>query len=144
MRELVRAVRPLVTLTEIAGPDDEVVFRGGGEVFRLPLTGEAVARQRALVKGLPVLFAKVPVAVPKPRWVGVLRDGQTPFTAETRLPGVALTELRGIAATQWEGVLAALDAVSPGEVREWGGLHRPTVLLADPARGVLTGLVEWR
>lgn len=144
MRELVLAVRPGLALTEVAGPEDELVFRGGGEIFRLPLGQDAVARQRALVKGLPTLAAKVPVAVPRPRWVGVLQDSATPFTAERRLPGVVTAEPVGIAAAQWEGVLAAFDAVTPGEVREWGGMHRPTVLLADPSRGVLTGLVEWR
>lgn len=144
MRELVAAVRPGIALRQAGGHDDEVVLHGGGEVFRLPLTEDAVARQRALVTGLPALFAKLPVAVPRPRYVGVLADGQTPFTAERRLPGEPVTELTGIAAAQWEGVLAGLDAVTPGEVREWGGLYRPTVLLADLRRGVLTGLVDWR
>ena len=136
-------MRPGVVLHEVPGTD-EVVLRGGGEVFRLPLTAEAVDRQRALVKGLPALFVKLPVAVPRPRYVGVLANGETPFTAERRLPGEPVEAVDGIAAAQWDGVLAALEAVTPGEVREWGGLYRPTVLLADPARGVLTGLVEWR
>lgn len=136
------AVRPGVVPRHVA-ETDEVVFHGGGEVFRLPLTSGAVARQRALVKGLPKLRSLLPVAVPAPRWIGVLADRQTPFTAEPRLPGSVLAEPVGIAAQQWEGVLAALDAVSPGEAREWGGLYRPTLLLADEARGVLTGLVEW-
>ena len=143
MRELVEAVRPGVLLHEVPGVD-EAVLRGGGEVFRLPLTPDAALRQRALVTGLPALFAKLPVAVPRPRFVGVLEDGETPFTAERRLPGVPVEAVEGIAAAQWDGVLAALEAVTPGEVREWGGLYRPTVLLADPARGVLTGLVDWR
>ena len=143
MRELVEAVRPGVVLHEVEGVD-ETVFHGGGEVFRLPLTDAAVARQRVLVTSLPALFALLPVAVPRPRYVGVLADGATPFTAEKRLPGVPAEQLRGIAAGQWEGVQAALGSVSPGQVREWGGLFRPTLLLADPTRGVLTGLVEWR
>ncbi len=88
--------------------------------------------------------ALLPVAVPRPRYVGVLADGETPFTGELRLPGVPAAELTGIAAGQWEGVQAALDEVGPGQVREWGGLFRPTLLLLDPRRGVLTGLVEWR
>lgn len=120
------------------------MFHGGDEVFRLPLTVEAVSRQRALVTGLAALAAKLPVAVPRPRFVGVLEDGQTPFTAEARLPGSELELPTGIAASQWEGVIAALEAVSPGEVREWGGLYRPTVLLVDAQRGVLTGVVAWR
>lgn len=144
MRELVEAVRPGVVLHDGPPCEDEVVLHGGGEVFRLPLTPEAVGRQRALVRSLPALVAKLPVACPRPRFVGVLADGETPFTAERRLDGVPVEELEGIAAGQWEGVLAALDAVTPGEVREWGGLHRPTVLLGDPRRGVLTGLVAWR
>ena len=143
MRELVEAVRPGVVLREVEGID-EVVFHGGGEVFRLPLNDAAVARQRVLVTSLPALFALLPVAVPRPRYVGVLADGTTPFTAEKRLPGEPVEELRGIAAGQWEGVQAALDAVSAGQVREWGGLFRPTLLLADPGRRVLTGVVEWR
>jgi hypothetical protein len=143
-RGLVAAVRPGIVLRQAISCDDEVVFHGGDEVFRLPLTDGAVARQRALVTGLPALFAKLPVAVPRPRYVGVMEDGQTPFTAERRLPGVMTEELTGVAATQWDGVLAALGAVTSGEVREWGGLFRPTVLLRDPGRGVLTGLVEWR
>jgi hypothetical protein len=143
VRELVAAVRPGVVLREVEGVD-EVVFHGGGEVFRLPLSDAAVARQRSLVKALPALFAMLPVAVPSPRFVGVLADGVTPFTAEKRLPGAPCEQPRGIALGQWEGVVAALEAVSPGQVREWGGLFRPTLLLADPVRGVLTGLVEWR
>lgn len=143
MRELVAAARPGVVLREVEGVD-EVVFHGGGEVFRLPLTEAAVARQRSLVKALPVLFALLPVSVPSTRFIGVLADGATPFTAEKRLPGVPSEQPRGIALAQWEGVVAALEAVSPGQVREWGGLFRPTLLLADPVRGVLTGLVEWR
>ncbi|MGZ6793967.1 MAG: hypothetical protein ACXVFV_13515, partial [Mycobacteriales bacterium] len=141
--ELVAAVRPGVRLRQVAA-DDELVVVGGGEVFRLPLDEEAAARQRVLVASLPALAAVLPVAVPRPRWVGVLADGQTPFTGERRLPGVPVDVLEGIAAAQWEGVLAALEAVPPGQVREWGGLLRPTVRLADPARGVLTGLVAWR
>ena len=144
MIEQVAAVRPGVALRVVDGPDDEVVVHGGGEVFRLPLTADAVDRQRLLVRSLPVLAGLVPVPVPQPRYVGVLADGATPFTAEARLPGVPVTDLVGIAGVQWEGVEAALDAVSPGQVRDWGGLCRPTVLLADPARGVLTGLVAWR
>lgn len=143
MRELVEAVRPGIALREVEGVD-EVVLRGGGEVFRLPLTGAAVARQRVLTRSLPALAALLPVSVPRPRYVGVLADGTTPFTAEARLPGTPAEAVSGIAASQWEGVLAALDAVPPGQVREWGGLLRPTLLLGDPARGVLTGLVEWR
>jgi hypothetical protein len=142
--ELVAAVRPGIALRVVAQGADELVLHGGGEVFRLPLTEPAVARQRVLVRSLPKLVAALPVAVPRPRYVGVLADGETPFTAERRLPGVAMEPTGGIAQEQWEGVLAGLDAVSVGEVREWGGLHRPTVLLGDPARGVLTGLVEWR
>jgi hypothetical protein len=141
--EHVTAVRPGIALRQVA-ETDELLLVGGGEVFRLPLTPGAESRHRALVKGLPALAAKLPVTVPRPRYVGVLADGQTPFTAEARLPGEPVDAPMGIAAAQWEGVLAALEAVSPGEIREWGGLYRPTVLLADPARGVLTGLVEWR
>ena len=142
VRELVEAVRPGVVLREVEGVD-EVVLHGGGEVFRLPLTDDAVARQRVLVRALPVLAQLLPVAVPRPRYVGVLADGATPFTAEARLPGVPVTDPTGIAAAQWDGVLAALDDVGAGQVREWGGLPRPSVLLADPTRGVLTGLVDW-
>ena len=122
----------------------EVVLVGGGEVFRVPLTDEAVHRHRVLTRSLPKLYDKLPVAVPRPRYVGVLDDGETPFTAEQRLPGEPASVLQGIAQAQWDGVLAALEAVSPGEVREWGGLYRPTITLADPSRGVLTGLVAWR
>lgn len=143
MRELVGAVRPGLVLREVEGID-EVVFHGGGEVFRLPLTDAAVARQRVLVTSLPALFPLLPVPVPRPRYVGVLADGATPFTAEKRLPGEPIEELRGIAAAQWEGVQVALDTVSSAQAREWGGLCRPTLLLADPSRGVLTGLAEWR
>ena len=113
-----------MALREVDGVD-EVVFHGGGEVFRLPLTDIAVARQRVLVTSLPALFALLPVAVPRPRYVGVLADGATPFTAEKRLPGEPVEELRGIAVGQWEGVQAALDAVSPGQIREWAGSSGP-------------------
>ena len=136
------AVRPGV-VPRLVAETDEAVFHGGGEVFRLPLTPGAVSRQRALVKGLPQLRPLLPVAVPAPRWIGVLADGETPFTAEPRLPGTVSAEPVGIAARQWEGVLAALESISPAEAREWGGVYRPTLLLTDPDRGVLTGLVEW-
>ena len=142
MRELIEAVRPGL-IPRLVAETDEAVFHGGGEVFRLPLTITAASRQRALVKGLPRLRNLVPVAVPVPRWVGVMADGVTPFTGERRLPGVEISEPTGIAAQQWQGVLAALDAVSPAEAQEWGGIYLPTLLLADPHRGVLTGLVEW-
>ncbi len=144
MRELVEAARPGVVVREVEAAADERVFHGGGEVFRLPLTSDAVARQRVLVRSLPVLAALVPVPVPRPRYVGVLADGQTPFTAERRLSGAPTTDLGAIAAGQWAGTLAALEDVSEGQRREWGGLHRPTLLLADPVTGVLTGLVAWR
>lgn len=130
-------------LARLVAETDEAVFHGGGEVFRLPLTTTAASRQRALVKGLPKLRDLVPVAVPAPRWVGVMADGETPFTAEKRLPGVEIAEPTGIAAHQWQGVLAALEAISAAQAQEWGGIYRPTLLLADPRRGVLTGLVEW-
>ena len=143
MIELVATFRPGVALREFGRTADEMVIIGGGEVFRLPLTAAAVARQQVLVRSLPKLYDKLPVAVPRPKYVGVLTDGTTPFTAERRLPGLPVSEPTGIAAAQWEGVVVALDAVPPGEVREWGGLCRPTVLLGDPDRGVLTGLVAW-
>lgn len=117
--EVMAVARPGVVLREVPGVD-EVVLHGGGEVFRLPLAEGAATRQRVLVKALPALFAKLPVAVPRPRFVGVLADGTTPFTAEKRLPGTDLGRAAGIACAQWEGVMAALDAVSPGTaVVEW-------------------------
>ena len=145
MLELIAAVRPGVRLREV-GRDDELVAVGGGEIFRLPLTAQALGRQAMLVAALPALRPLLPVAVPVPRRVGVLADGQTPFTAERRLAGEPVAVPSGIAAAQWEGVLAALDALAPGRLREWGVevAPRPRVLLADPGRGVLTGLVDWR
>ena len=142
----VAAVRPGVSLRLAGEGPGEAVVHGGGEVFRLPLTGPALARQAVLVVALPALFPLLPVAVPRPRRVGVLADGFTPFTAERRLPGVAVQTLTGIAAQQWEGVLAALAGVPAGLLREWGveAVPRPSVVLVDPRRGVVTGLVDWR
>lgn len=142
--EVVRTFRRGLSLRPGPVLEDEVVLHGGGEVFRLPLTPGALDRQAVLLRALPVLAVSLPVAVPRPRRIGVLPDGITPFTAEPRLPGVAVAEARGLAALQWDGVAAALDAVPPGQVREWGGLPQPAVLLHDPVRGVLTGLVAWQ
>lgn len=137
---------------------DEVVLHGGGEVLRLPLTAEAVHRHALLVAAMPALAARLPVAVPRPRYVGVLADGSTPFLAEPRLPGSPLTSLPiGLALGQLAGVLAALREVPAKEAQQWGAqgpagvdavlLHgglRPATLLADPRRGLLTGIVGWR
>ena len=146
---LVAVARPGVRLrrvTDIPAYDGEVVLVGGGEVFRLPLTGAAVARAVVLVRALPALRMRLPVAVPLPRFVGVLADGSTPFTAEPRLPGTRVEEPTGIAAGQLEGVLAALDDITAHEAAQWGAvtMPRPQLLLHDPGRGVLTGLVAWR
>lgn len=146
---LVAVARPGVRLRRVTGVpayDEEVVLLGGGEVFRLPLTAAAAARAAVLVRALPALRARLPVAVPLPRFVGVLADGSTPFTAERRLPGTPVTQPTGIAAGQLEGVLAALEDVSAHEAALWGTATapRPQLLLLDPGRGVLTGLVAWR
>ena len=99
----------------LAEHDDELVLLGGGEVFRLPLAPSGLARLTVLVRALPVLRSRVPVAVAPPRWVGVLPDGETPFTAEPRLPGRPPTgPLGSIAAGQLAGVGAALGNVVAG------------------------------
>jgi len=151
--EAVRAVRPGVALREAEGAPDELVVHGGGEVFRLPRTPAATERLLVLVRALPRLRLLVPVAVPAPRLVGVLADGETPFTAERRLPGVPPDgELGPIAAGQLAGLVAALDDVPPREAAQWGvpgegvllhGALSRRALLLDPARGVLTGVVGW-
>ena len=154
----VAAVRPGVRLREVDGPPDEAVVHGGGEVFRLPRTPEAAARHAVLVKALPVLRSRVPVPVAAPRYTGVLPDGETPFLAEPRLPGVRLADLpghvlSGIAVGQLSGVLLALAGVVEREAGQWGlpgsgallhGDLTPAALLVDPARGLLTGVVGWR
>ena len=146
MIDLVAAVRPGLALRLVSDGPQEAVVHGGGEVFRLPLGPEAAARQAVLVRALPALFPLLPVAVPRPRWVGVMADGTTPFTAERRLPGIPTSTVEGMATRQWDGVAAALDSVPPGLLREWGVsvAPRPAVVLHDPGRGVLTGLVDWR
>ena len=140
-------------LRSLAVHDDEVVLAGGTEVFRLPLAPSAVARSAVLVKALPELRTRVPVAVPVPRYAGVLPDGETPFTAEPLLPGEPAQALSGIAAGQLAGVLAALAAVPEREARQWGvpgegsllhGALDASALLVDPGRGLLTGVVGWR
>lgn len=151
--------RPGVAFRIVPDPDaDELVLHGGGEVLRLPLTAEAVRRHALLVSALPALAPRLPVAVPRPRYVGVLADGSTPFLAEPRLPGSPLTSVpTGLAAGQLAGVLAALREVPEKEAQQWGTpgpagagavlLHgdlRPANLLADPERGLLTGIVGWR
>ena len=153
LRAAAAAARPGVVLREAAGPDDELVLHGGGEVLRLPRTPEAAARLVLLVRALPRLRPLVPVAVPLPRLVGVPDDGQTPFTAERRLPGVPGLPLDGLAVGQLAGLVAALDDVPPREAQSWGvpgdgvllhGALGPSALLLDPQRGVLTGVVGWR
>jgi aminoglycoside phosphotransferase (APT) family kinase protein len=133
--------------------DDEVVLAGGREVFRLPLTPAAAARQACLVRALPELRTRLPLTVPVPRYVGLMPDAATPFTAEQLLVGEPANRLEGIAVGQVAGVLAALAAVPEREARQWGvpgegsllhGALDATALLLDPGRGVLTGLVGWR
>lgn len=154
---LVQAVRPGRALHRRPSLDDELVLAGGGEVFRLPLAPSAAARHAVLVRALPRLVPLVPVAVAPPRYVGVLGDGTTPFTAERRLPGARPAALEGIALGQLAGVVAALEAVPVREAQQWGvsrtGAGDPEVLLhgaltadallADPRTGLLTGVVGW-
>ncbi len=154
LERLVQQARPGVVLRSLAVHDDEAVLEGGGEVFRLPLAPSGSARLAVLVAALPVLRTRLPLAVAVPRWVGVMPDGQTPFSAEPLLPGAAAggldVALAGIGAGQRDGVLAALAEVPAREARTWGvpgdGEHvRATAtLLADADRGLLTGVVGWR
>jgi aminoglycoside phosphotransferase (APT) family kinase protein len=137
-------------LQRLAVHDDELVLAGGAEVFRLPLAPSGVERLAVLVRALPVLRTRVPVPLAAPRWVGVLPDGSTPFTAEPRLPGRPPEgRLPSIAATQLAGVVAALADVPTREARSWGVpgdgdvLRAPGLtLLADGPR--LTGTTGWR
>lgn len=150
---LVQQARPGLVVHRRPSPlADEAVVAGGGEVFRLPLAPSAAARAAVLVRALPKLVPLVPVALAPPRYVGVLEDGATPFTAERRLPGVRPVALDGIARGQLEGVVAALLAVPPREAQQWGApgegvlLHGRLdldALLADPRTGLLTGVVGW-
>ncbi len=146
-----RAARPALTdLERLAEHEDELVLAGGAEVFRLPLAPSGVERLAVLVRALPVLRTRVPVALAPPRWVGVLPDGETPFTAEPRLPGTPVAgPLGSIATTQLAGVVAALADVPAREARQWGVpgdgdvLQAPGLtLLADGPR--LTGTTGWR
>ena len=154
LERAVLQVRPGVALRALVVHDDEVVLAGGSEVFRLPLDPGAVERHAVLVRLLPQLRTRLPVPVPVPRYVGVLPDGATPFTAEPLLPGEPVRALDAITAGQLAGVLAGLAAVPPREAREWGvggdgevllhGALDATAVLADPARGLLSGVVGWR
>jgi hypothetical protein len=153
LERCVAQVRPGVALRSLAVSDDEVVLAGGGEVFRLPLDAQAATRQAVLVAALPQLRVRLPVAVPVPRFVGVMPDGTTPFTAERLLPGEPATRLDPIAVGQLAGVLAALAAVPEREARQWGvpgegtllhGALDGSALLVDATRGVLSGVVGWR
>lgn len=144
-------MRPAVThLERLAARDDELVLAGDAEVFRLPLAASGAARLAVLVRALPVLRTRVPVTLAPPRWVGVLPDGETPFTAERRLPGRPPTgPLGSLAASQLAGVVTALADVPAREARQWGVpgdgdlLQAPGLtLLADGPR--LTGLTGWR
>ena len=143
-------MRPGIELQVLAEHDDELVLAGGAEVFRLPLAPSGVQRLGVLVRALPVLRARVPVTVAPPRWVGVLLDGETPFTAERRLPGSPPGgSLGSIAASQLAGVVVALADVPAREARQWGVpsdgdvlLAPGLTLLADGPR--LTGLTGWR
>lgn len=148
-----RTARPGIALSALAVSDDEVVLTGGDEVFRLPLSPDAVARHAVLVRALPELRTRLPVAIAVPRYVGVLPDGTTPFTAEPRLPGEPAGDLSSIAVGQLAGALEALATVPEREAQQWGvpgsgsllhgSLDRSAVLV-DPQRRVLTGLVGWR
>lgn len=140
----------MTDLQRLAVHDDELVLAGGAEVFRLPLAPSGAERLAVLVRALPVLRTRVPVALAPPRWVGVLPDGVTPFTAEPRLPGRPPEgRLGSIAASQLAGVVAALADVPAREARAWGVpgdgdvLQAPGLaLLADGPR--LTGTTGWR
>jgi aminoglycoside phosphotransferase (APT) family kinase protein len=160
LRRAVATARPGVAVrSRPSSRPDEAVLVGGGEVFRLPLAPSAVARAAVLVEALPRLRPLLPVAVPLPRWAGVLPDGATPFTVERRLPGVPPRTLDGIARGQVEGVVAGLLAVPPREAEQWGvpvlgdpggdarvllhGALGLGALLADPHTGLLTGVVDW-
>lgn len=163
LERLVEAVRPGIELRALAVHDDEVVLAGGAEVFRLPLAASAAIRHAVLVQALPTLRTALPVTVAVPRYIGVMADGETPFTAEPLLPGAVPQALSAIAAGQLAGVLAALSGISTRQAQQWGvlgagesgagdsgagvllhgGLHR-SALLADPVSGLLTGLVGWR
>ena len=130
-----------------------MVLSGGGEVFRLPLQPSATDRHAVLVRALPELRTRLPVAVAVPRYVGVLPDGSTPFTAEPELPGAPPASLGSIAVGQLAGVLAALAAVPEREAQQWGvpgtgsllhGALDGSALLYDPSRGLLSGIVGWR
>lgn len=82
--------------------------------------------------------------------MGVLADGETPFTAEPHLPGRRPAgALSSIAAGQLAGVELALADVPAREARQWGVpgdgdvLQSPGLtLLADGPR--LTGVTGWR
>lgn len=153
LERLVQVARPGVQLRQLAVHDDEVVLAGGGEVFRLPLEPSGAARHAVLVPMLAALRPLLPVAVAVPRFIGVMADGTTPFTAEPLLPGEPTTLLDPIAAGQLQGALAALAAIPVKLAQQWGltgqgtvrhGALGPSALLHDPARGVLTGLVGWQ
>ncbi|MCW2777272.1 MAG: hypothetical protein JWN17_997 [Frankiales bacterium] len=152
--ELVRVARPGLRLHRRPSLPDELVLAGGGEVFRLPRAASAVVRASVHVVALARLVPLVPVALAPPRYVGVLADGETPFTAERRLPGARPAALTGIALGQVEGVVEALLAVPEREARQWGVRGAPAgvllhgalgadALLADPRTGLLTGVVGW-
>lgn len=68
LERAVQQVRPGLVLRALAVHDDEVVLTGGGEVFRLPLTSVAAARSAVLIRALPELRTRLPVAwgVPDP------------------------------------------------------------------------------
>ena len=163
LERLVAAVRPGIELRALAVHDDEAVLAGGQEVFRLPLAPSAAVRHAVLVQALPALRTALPVAVAVPRYIGVMADGTTPFTAEPLLPGTVPLALSSIATGQLAGALAALAAVSTRQAQQWGVLGashgaagtsgasvllhgdlRRSALLADPSSGLLTGIVGWR
>lgn len=142
---LVRAARPGVVLHRRPSRADERVLAGGGELFRLPLRPSAVARHTVLVRAMPKLVPLLPVAVAPPRWVGVLADGVTPFTAERRLPGVQsgagpggppAAPLEGIALGQLAGVVEALRAVPVREAQQWGVPGASNGHVCRPDQGV--------
>lgn len=125
------------------------MLHGGGEVLRLPRTPAAAGRILVCAHALGRLGPLVPVAVPRPRLVGVTDDGE-PFSAEARLPGVPVDGvLDAIASGQRAGLLAGLAGVGARQAREWGVLGDgdrlvgTMTLLEDVRRGVLTGAVCW-
>lgn len=98
-----------------SGWDSDAYLVDGRFVFRFPRRAEVVPHLETELEVLPLLARRLPVAIPRPRFVGVPSERfPFPFAGYPRLPGTAAEEARKIdrdaVLDQLVAALAALHA----------------------------------